>query len=151
VHIHIKKWRAVAFRANLMVSDLHAADVRYHRDCLAKFFTSKLSAECYAEVFDCILSKLLVQMSINFAYTWNSIELYSLYSELGGTKLSWRSLIKTAWSFLPEFACFLFPWYCINFSFLRQSIRSPCLIDDAEDDSDAQAISVVAKKIKEEC
>ena len=30
--------REVAFRTNLAVSELHAADARYHRDCIAKCF-----------------------------------------------------------------------------------------------------------------
>ena len=79
--------REVANRTNLAVCDLHAADARYHRDCLAKCFTNKPSADYNTEVCDSALDELLVQMSFNFARTWNSIEIYSLYSELGGTKL----------------------------------------------------------------
>jgi len=70
-------------------------DARFHRGCLAKFFTNKPSAECYTEVCDSALNELLVQMSFDVARIWNSIaELYNPYSELGGTKLSRHSLIK---------------------------------------------------------
>jgi len=128
---------AVAFRANLVVSDLHAADARY---CLAKFFTNKPSAECYAEIFDCALDELLVQMSINFACIWNSIELYSLYSELGGNKLSRRSLIKTVHDhFHPNLLVFSSPGIASILVFRGKASDHLCLIDDAEDDSDAQA------------
>jgi len=41
--------------ASLAVSYLHVADARYHRDCLAKFFTNKPSAECNTEVCDSAL------------------------------------------------------------------------------------------------
>jgi len=57
------------YRTSLAVSDLHAADARYHRDCLAKFFTNKPPAECNIEVCDSALEELLVQMSSDFACT----------------------------------------------------------------------------------
>jgi hypothetical protein len=88
--------REVAFRANSAVSDLHAADARYHRDCIAKFFTNRPSAEgSSTEACDSALDELLTQMSLDFTRIWNSVELHSLYSELGGTLLSRRSLIKS--------------------------------------------------------
>ena len=89
--------REVAFRANLVVSNLHAADARYHRDCIAKFFTNKPSAESSTEVRDSALDGLLIQMSSDFTKIWNSVELYSLYNELGGTLdlFSQHSLIKS--------------------------------------------------------
>jgi len=67
--------REVAYRRSLAVSDLHAADARYRRDYLSKFFTNKPSAECNTEVCDSALEELLVQMSSDYACTWNSIEL----------------------------------------------------------------------------
>jgi len=97
-HLHERNdtWgREVASRVNLAVSDLYAADARYHRDCIAKFFTSNPSAGCYTKIGDSALNELLVQMSSDFKRAWNSLESDSLYSELGGTQLSWRSLIKS--------------------------------------------------------
>ena len=113
--------REVVFRENLAVNDLHAADARYHRDCLAEFFTNRPSAESSTEACDSALEELLSQMSLDVTRIWNSAELYTLYSELGGTLISRRFLIH-----------------------LR-------IIDDTEDDCDAEAISMVAKKIKVEC
>lgn len=83
-HAHDRNdiWRReVAFRTNLEVSDLHAADTR---DYIANFFTNRPS-ESSAEVCDSALDKLVAQMSLDFTRIWNSVELYSLYNELGGT------------------------------------------------------------------
>ena len=66
----------VAFRTNLAVSDLHAADARYRRDCIAKIFTNRPS-ESSAETCDCALDKLVTQMLSDCSHIWNSVELHA--------------------------------------------------------------------------
>ncbi len=136
--------REVAFRANLAVSDLHAADARYHRDCLAKFFTNRPSAESSTEACDSALEELLSQMSLDVTRIWNSAELYTLYSELGGTLISRRFLIKSVCEhFHPNLLVLTSPGVASILVFRGK--------DDTENDCDAEAISKIAKKIKVEC
>ena len=66
----------VAFWANLAASDLHAADARYHRACIANFFTNQPSQSCTSEVCDEALDKLIAlcyQIAHNFGIVWNYI------------------------------------------------------------------------------
>ena len=88
---------------------------------------------------------------ICFARTWNSIEMYSLYSELGGTKLSRCSLIKTVHDHFHQNLLVLSSRGIASILVFRGKASDHLrLIDDAEDDSDVQAISMVAKRIKAE-
>ena len=144
--------REVAFRANLAVSDLHAADARYHRDCLAKLFTNRPSAESSTEACDSVLEELLSQMSLDVTRIWNSAELYTLYSELGGTLISRRFLIKSVCEhFHPNLLVLTSPGVASILVFRGKAEDHLRIIDDTEDDCDAKAISKVAKKIKVEC
>ena len=60
-HAHDRNDAWGRVRTNLAVSDLHATDARYHRDCIAKIFTNRPS-ESSAEACDCALDKLVTQM-----------------------------------------------------------------------------------------
>ena len=144
--------REVAFRANLAVSDLHAADARYHRDCLARFFTNRPSAGgSSTEACDSAFDELLTQMSMDFTRIWNSVELHSLYSELGGTLLSRRSLIKSVQEhFHSNLLVLSSPGVASILVFRGKASDHLRIVEDAEDDCDA-AISKVAKRIRQEC
>lgn len=127
--------REVAFRANLAVSDLHAADARYHRDCLAKFFTNRPSAESSTEACDSALEELLSQMSLDVTRIWNSAELYTLYSELGGTLISRRFLIKSVCEhFHPNLLVLTSPGVASILVFRGKAADHLRIIDDTEDD-----------------
>jgi len=107
------------------------------------------SSEYNTEVCRSALDELLVQMSLDYACTWNNIELYSLYCELGGTKLLRRTLIKTVHDYFhPNLLVLSYPSILVLRSKASHYLR---FIDDAQDDSDTQAISAVANKIKAEC
>ena len=110
------------------------------------------SSEYNTEVCRSALDELLVQMSLDYACTWNNIELYSLYCELGGTKLLRRTLIKTVHDYFhPNLLVLSYPGIASILVFRSKASHYLRFIDDAQDDSDTQAISVVANKIKAEC
>jgi hypothetical protein len=90
---------------------------------------------------------LLTQMSLDFTRIWNSVELHSLYSELGGTLLSRRSLIKSVHEHFHSNLLVLSSPGVVFWGKASDHLR---IVEDAEDDCDA-AISKVAKRIKEEC
>lgn len=87
----------VRLRIQATVSDLHAADAKYHRDCLQTFKSlrhldnAQIEANCdvdraFAEVID--------SMIIDKTKIWNAIELEELYYSYGGTQMSRRLLIE---------------------------------------------------------
>jgi len=91
-------------------------------------------------------------MSSDFACTWNSIELYSQYGELGGNKLLWPPLIKTVHNYFhPNLIVLSYPGIASILVFRGRASDHLCLIEDAKDDSDTQALSTVANRIKAEC
>ena len=77
------------------MSDLHAADAKYHRECLQTFKCNSDRSEnetnssddgAFLKVFDCMLAdKSLV---------WNAVELEELYRSHGGQLLERRLLIE---------------------------------------------------------
>ena len=80
------------------LSDLHAADARYHVDCKAKFLTDKhvsLAAGKGSEVeIDEAFKELIALMKSDQSRTWNSVELFQIYVELGGDKCLRETLVK---------------------------------------------------------
>jgi len=95
----------------------------------------------------------MVGTNVNdFAHIWNSLELYSLYSELGGTLLSQHSLIRLEQNHFQSNLVVLSSSGIASISvFLGNASNHMCITDDVEDDSDAETISTVAKRIKTKC
>ena len=98
------KWsEEVKLRIHGSVSDLHAADARYHVDCKGKFMsprnvrlasasTSTASESTDSDdVFEVLVNEMLKDQDM----IWNSIDLYELYSSEGGTKLTRRQLVES--------------------------------------------------------
>ena len=65
------------------VSDLHAADARYHRNCFAKLFTNRPSAESSTEACDSALEELLSQMSGFWNGIWSDLFIETTYMRCG--------------------------------------------------------------------
>ena len=90
----------VKSRVNSALSDLHAADARYHQDCRLSFLHSKyvdLAAKTSGRtVVDSALDyvKCTIKSKKNDKEWWDSVEIFRLYSENGGHILSRRSLVS---------------------------------------------------------
>ena len=88
------KWsEEVKLRIHGSVSDLHAADARYHVDCKGKFMSPRnvrlasasTSTASESTDSDDVFEVLVNEMLKDQDRIWNSIDLYELYSSEGGT------------------------------------------------------------------
>ena len=77
--------REVKCRVNFPVSDLPAADVRYHKDCLSKFFCNQPSLSS-PHLPDSAFEALVLQILSKPDNIWNSIDLKAEYDGLEGTQ-----------------------------------------------------------------
>ena len=86
----------VRLRIQATVSDLHAADAKYHRDCLQTFKSlrhldnEQIRADCDV---DTAYAKVLDNMISDKTKIWNAVELEESYYSYGGTQMSHRLLI----------------------------------------------------------
>jgi len=62
-------------RANFAVSDLHAADARYYKDCMSKFFSNSPTAFTHTKCVGAV-EELNKQLNHDLSSIWNSVELH---------------------------------------------------------------------------
>ena len=75
----------VRLRVHAAVSDLHAADAMYHRDCLQAFKSNTDQSQNKGEVSDDdAFCKVLHDMLANKSRMWNAVEIQELYKSHGG-------------------------------------------------------------------
>ena len=90
----------VLVRVQGAVSDLHAADARYHHDCMARFMSKKAveraarESQKEAENRDEAFETLVEELSQNKSGVWNSTELFQMYQSHGGHKVTRRQLTQ---------------------------------------------------------
>ncbi|CAH1795665.1 unnamed protein product, partial [Owenia fusiformis] len=83
--------KKVEVRLQGAVSDLHAADGRYHQACYHKFMNAccvkKAASSCASSsTHDLALYKVSEEMKKDFSKFWNTNELYELYCTFDGEK-----------------------------------------------------------------
>ena len=87
------------------ISDLHAADARYHDDCRKSFMSSRsiasASKEC-AQLVDRAFDSTVSEMKSDTSHVWSSVELHKAYIAHGGTILSRGKLVKQLAEMLSE-------------------------------------------------
>ena len=91
--------RNVRFRVNSAISDLHAADARYHQDWKTLFLHPKDVEQLASKAsepleVDIGLESVKKALRKSQKELWNSVDLCSMSSESGGFKYSRRTLIK---------------------------------------------------------
>ncbi len=89
----------VKIRIQGAVSDLHAADARYHEDCKSSFMAPRsvraaASSTKPKETEDKALQSTILQMSNESSQIWNTVAAYDLYLSHGGELLSRRTLLE---------------------------------------------------------
>ena len=136
------------------VSDLHAADARYHVDCRATFMSSNslVSASKLSPLIeeDAALESLTEHILADKSHIWNSSELFERYRDFGGNKLSRKHLIKKLIVIFEGDLLVLSSPGIANIIIFRS--KAPDLlrfVDDVEDDLDA-AVAKVSNKIVQE-
>ena len=91
--------RNVRFRVNSAISDLHVADTRFHRHgkiwLLYSTYVKLLASETSETLeVNIVLESVKEGVPESHKEMWNSVDLYSMYSEGGDCKYSRRTLIK---------------------------------------------------------
>ena len=68
----------VESRVSFALSDLHAEDGRYHKDCYSQFYTnpSKSTSRTTPDDDQALTPQLLEHMLIDKRRIWNSVELH---------------------------------------------------------------------------
>ena len=82
-----------------VVSDLHAADARYHDECRKRFMSSRsvTSAARRGELtheVDAAISVTSSLLKADKSRVWNSLEVYKMYQENGGHGCSRRKVVS---------------------------------------------------------
>ncbi len=149
------KWATqVAQRVESAISDLHAADARYHVDCRCAFTSSRslqsASKGPASKPVDKALDCLISDMKSNITQVWTSVELFQSYVDYGGTVLSRKTLMSyISDHFGPKLLILSAPGIANIAVFRSKASDVLRLVNDEEDDLDA-AISKISKQIKQD-
>ena len=134
------------------VSDLHAADARYHDDCRKKFMgkrnvesSSKESVEQVDHAFDATVS----EMKSDRLRIWSSVEVFSTYTGNDGSLLSRGSLVQRLNKFFADELIVLSSPGLANILLFRSTASNVLRVVDFEEDD--KSPEVVAKQIVREC
>lgn len=143
----------VRLRIQGAVSDLHAADAMYHRDCLQTFKSPRnighpqTVTDCDADV---AYAKVKESITDDKTRIWNALELEELYHSHGGTLLSRRIMVEKLSNELePDLLVLSGVGVANILVFRQQASKTMKLVNDQEDDID-QAIHRLSKVITRE-
>ena len=154
------KWAEdVCVRVHGALSDLHAADARYHDDCKLNFMSPKMirqaaaSATTSAENIDTDLSfeQLISVMIENQSSVWNSIDLFNTYKSTGGDRLTRRQLIQSLVAHFDEELLVLTASGVASIIVFKH--KAPALlklVSDSDDTEKDASIAFLAKEIVKE-
>lgn len=151
------KWASeVRVRLGGAVSDLHAADARYHVDCRAKFTSRNTTAAAIKVIqsgpgeVDKALESVIWTLDKDLSRIWNSVELYSLYAENGGTATRRLLISKLSEHYKEELLVLSSPGIATILAFKSHASKALHVISDFEDDDSDFAVTKVTKKIYQE-
>ena len=146
----------VRIRIQGAVSDLHAADAIYHKDCCSKFMSernveyAKKKAHLKKDTQDEAYNLVISDIKSNQSHIWNTKEIYEKYVSYGGSRYSRRILISNIQEYFGEDIVLLSGNGVASLLVFRtQASSSIRLVDDESDDID-MAIKMVASKINVE-
>lgn len=142
------------------VSDLHASDARYHKDCMSRFFSNRNipkmqpdDTHCTQEEdnLDMALKHMITTLSNDQQHVWNSIDLHQDYRDHGGVDLTRSQLLKKLCShFGGDLLIISSPGYANLVAFQHQASQILKMVEHEEDDIE-NSIRLIAKQVKKEC
>ena len=140
------------------VSDLHAAEARYHRDCMCRFFAKRqlpTAQEGQSQTSDyqpdMALKHVITTLSSDQKRVWSSVELCKEYQDHGGTDLTRLQLVeKLCVHFDGDLLLISSPGYANVVVFQCHAAVTLKMFKDNKDDLENN-ICHVAKQIKKEC
>ena len=132
----------VRLRIDGIVSDLTAAEARYHTDCRTSFLsldhvTCAANKSDKPEEYDHAMEYVICMMKKDQSQIWNSIDLYELYTENEGKNMSRKTLLRKLSDFFGDDLIVLHSAGLANIvCFRSQAAKSLRLIDEDNDDDD---------------
>ena len=88
------------------VSDLHAADARYHKSCRVSFMSPKSTSAALNSTQegheDESLQVVIGILNEDQSQIWNPVELHTLYIDNGGSDLSCRLLVTRLLEYIDD-------------------------------------------------
>ena len=128
-----------------LLSDLHAADARYHDDCRTTFMAPR-SVQAAAECLGLSDTKVVKVMRSDTTHIWTSTEVFKLYKESGGVFLSRCALVQKLSELFDKELIILSAGLANIIAF-----RDRCdVLQVVEDEEDDVSIVRVAKQILKE-
>ena len=148
----------ILVRVQGAVSDLHAADARYHYDCRTKFMAPKSvhlaasTAVGHASAqSDPAFDKLVRDMSAERSTIRNSSDIYKQYQLYGGMSMTKRTLIAALKAhFEDDLVIFRSAGIASILVFREKAAAIFSLIPDDNDDDLEQAMKMVVKQVNRE-
>lgn len=144
----------VRLRIEGTVSDLHAADVQYHKDCMDQFrgkrnitCTTSKDTESHA---DHAFSSLVEEISTDLSRMWNSVDIHTLYQNYDG-QLSRKQLMTKLTDHFGSNLLILSGTGVANILVFKSQV-SPSLmklVNNDEDDDDAAVAKVASVIVRE--
>jgi len=153
-HAHEVKTRVLS-----AVSDLHAADARYHKDCFVKFinprsvaWAQKKTESSQKAEEECAFDAVVCEMNKDRERIWNSVDVHLLYESKEGILLSRKTLVaKLSQHFGSDLLVLSGKGVANILVFRSKASCSLRLTAKEEDDEIDIAIETVAKRIQDEC
>ncbi len=146
--------RKVEILIQAAVSDLHAADDRYHENCRTSFMAKRSiesacsSATGFNKTVDKAFNVVLEKMNEDVKRVWTSFEVSNLYQSPGGTVLNRPALVKKLSDVLGNDLLVLSGKGIANVLVFRGTATS--LLRVVDDEVDDMSVSNVAKQIVKE-
>ena len=151
------KWASdVSSRIVGDISDLHAADARYHKNCYRAFFTNRQSAPTenrYGKDVDQPINKLIKAVQDDQEKIWTSVELQEMYELEGGKNLSCGTLISELEECLgSDIVVMSCNGYATQIAHRKEAAKLFRTAAKSSDlDEDELWIRRIGKRIKQEC
>ena len=129
------------------VSDLHAADARYHKDCRDSFmplrsvtFAAKAStSKQHTSIEEAFLSTVS-DIEVDKSKIWNSVEVFELYLSHGGEECSRRSLVPKLVDYFGSDFLVLSGTGVANLLVFRSKASASLRLVQREDDADIDGL-----------
>lgn len=150
----------VRSRVLCSLSDLHASDARYHKDCMSRFFSNRMNPAGQADATqasyheyqpDMALKHMITTLSNDKKRIWNSVELHQEYQDHGGVDLTRSQLTEELCSnFSGDLLIISSPGYANVVAFQSQASIVLKMVKHEEDGIE-NSIRHIAKRVVKEC
>ena len=140
----------VRLRVLSTVSDLHAADAQYHKDCMSSFRTNINNSGQKVEAPESAFEQVVSTMLVDISRIWNALEIEETYASFGGTLLTRRQLIqKLSEHFEPNLLVLSSPGIANILAFRNTASKIMKVVESDIDDLET-SLEKVAKIITRE-